>query len=192
MELSAVVQVIDGFSHAPLAGLRPAFTLNGAPCRPFDKADGFYAFSALPRGAYRLVASAPPFFPSQVEFEVPPRPPLADAIVSCVLEPSPLYPFPPGTTLLRGQVLAKRGGQPIAGVRLAARYATARGEPRTASTETSAHGRYDGRYALAVRGRLDAAGTVVTLNFVKAGYPDVARQLTLAPGTMQYLDITMG
>lgn len=180
MELSAVVQVIDGFSHAPLAGLRPAFTLNGAPCRPFDKADGFYAFSALPRGAYRLVASAPPFFPSQVEFEVPPRPPLADAIVSCVLEPSPLYPFPPGTTLLRGQVLAKRGGQPIAG------------EPRTASTETSAHGRYDGRYALAVRGRLDAAGTVVTLNFVKAGYPDVARQLTLAPGTTQYLDITMG
>ncbi|MEK6368594.1 MAG: carboxypeptidase regulatory-like domain-containing protein, partial [Burkholderia gladioli] len=71
-------------------------------------------------------------------------------------------------------------------------YATARGEPRTASTETSAHGRYDGRYALAVRGRLDAAGTVVTLNFVKAGYPDVARQLTLAPGTTQYLDITMG
>ncbi|ATF87454.1 MULTISPECIES: hypothetical protein [Burkholderia] len=190
MELSAVVQVIDGFSLAPLEGLRPAFTLNGQPCRPLDKRDGFYAFGGLPHGAYRLVAAAPPFFAQQVAFEVPLALPLAEAIVSCVLEPGPLYPFPPGTTLVRGQVLAAATRQPLAGVQVEARYASARGEARQAATRTAGLGRYDGRYALAPRGRL-APGTAVVLNFSKAGYASAQAELKLDPGAMQYLDIAM-
>jgi hypothetical protein len=190
MKLSAVVQLIDGFRLAPAAGIHPAFLLNAKPYRPLTKPDGFYAFSALDDGNYRLTTMALPFFTQDVEFKVPLRVPLAEGIVPCVLEPSPLYPYPPGTTLVRGQVRAAKTHHPLAGVSVEARYRNVRGEPRSTTTQTSDYGHYDGRYALAPRGKLTAQ-TQVTLIFSKAGYTSAEAQLTLDPATTQFVDIEM-
>ena len=190
MRLCAVVHLIDGYSRAPAEGIAPRFLLNGTPYAPHAKPQGFYAFSELADGDYRLTALALPFFPQEVEFKVPLAPPLADAIVPCLLEPSPLYPYPAGTAVIRGQVRAAATGEPIAGVRVEADYRIARGEPRKASTRTSDYGRYDGRYALAPRGRI-APATALTLTFSKSGYTTVSKQMTLEAATTQFVDIDM-
>ncbi len=190
MKLSAVVQLIDGFSHAPAEGIEPRFLLNGKPCLPHAKPQSFYAFSELADGDYRLTALALPFFPREVEFKVPLAQPLADAIVPCLLEPSPLYPYPPGTPVIRGQVRAAATGEPLAGVAVEADYRIARGEPRRVTTLTSDYGRYNGRYALAPRSRV-APDTELTLTFSKPGYTTVSRQMTLEAATARFVDIDM-
>jgi hypothetical protein len=190
MKLSAVVQLIDGYSRAPAEGIAPRFLLNGKPCLPHAKPQGFYAFSELADGVYRLTALALPFFPQEVEFDVPLAQPLADAIVPCLLEPSPLYPYPAGTAVIRGQVRAALTGEPLAGVVVQANYRVARGEPRQAATRTSDYGRYDGRYALAPRPRL-APDTELTLTFSKSGYTTVSKQMTLEAATTRFVDIDM-
>ncbi|KVH81813.1 hypothetical protein WL40_05030 [Burkholderia ubonensis] len=190
MKLSAVVQLIDGFSLAPAVGMRPRFLLDGKPCQAYAKPQAFYAFSGLDDGSYRLTTITLPFFEREVAFDVPLRLPLADAIAPCVLEPSPLYPFPPGTTLIRGQVRAAGTRAPLAGVAVEASYAGRRGDTRHAATRTSHFGHYDGRYALALGGRLDAE-TTVTLVFDKAGYARTATQRVIRPGTTQLVDIEL-
>jgi len=186
MRLSAVVQLIDGFNDTPVVGVRPAFVLNGQPYHPHAKADGFYAFSELEDGDYQLTLLAPPFFSQRIDFSVPLRLPLAEAIVPCRLAPSPLYPYPAGTTLIRGQVLSASQRAPLAGVSVAARYQNWQSKPRDASTQTSDYGRYLGRYALALRGKL-AAKTEVTLTFSKSGHATTEVQLVLEPATTHYV-----
>ncbi|MFC5475554.1 carboxypeptidase regulatory-like domain-containing protein [Paraherbaspirillum soli] len=188
MKLSAVVQLIDGFSQAPAVGLRPKFLLNQQPYAPLAKPQAFYAFSDLEDGDYQLTISYPLFFERQIRFEVPLRLPLADAIVPCYLEPSPLYPYPAGTTLIRGQVLC--AAKPLAGVAIGANYQNWRGEPKSAATQSSDYGQYDGRYALALGGKL-AAGTPVDVSFSKAGYATVEKRLLLEPAAMRFVDIEM-
>jgi len=190
MRLSAVVQLIDGFSRMPAVTVQPRFLLDGQPCRPQAKPQAFYAFSELDDGQYRLTAITLPFFEQDVMLDVPLRAPLADAIVSCVLEPNPLYPFPAGTTLVRGQVRAADTHAPLAGVAVDASYANWRGDARHAATRTSRFGHYDGRYALALAGRL-AANTAVTLVFSQAGRASVEARLAMQPGTTQIVNIDM-
>lgn len=190
MKLSAVVQLIDGFSQAPAVGFLPRFLLNQKPFLPLAKPQAFYAFSDLDDGDYRLTALAPQFFAQEVAFQVPLRLPLAAAIVPCYLAPSPLYPYPPGTTLIRGQVLQAGTKSPLAGVSVSASYPNWQGKPKSAATLSSDYGKYDGRYALALGGKL-APDTLVVLSFSKAGYASVEKQLLLQPATMQFVDIEM-
>jgi hypothetical protein len=190
MMLSAVVQLIDGFNGAPALGCHPAFLLDGKRYWPHAKTDGFYAFSELDQGRHRLTAMALAFFTQEVELTVPLSLPLASAIVPCVLAPSPLYPFPPGTTLIRGQVRDAATQRPLAEVDVELRYATQRSGARSGTTQTSGYGQYNGRYALAPRGKL-AAHTEATLIFSKTGYATAQTQLTLEPATTQFVDIEM-
>ncbi|HLX01223.1 MAG TPA: carboxypeptidase regulatory-like domain-containing protein [Trinickia sp.] len=190
MKLSAVVQLIDGFNHAPAVGIDPFFLLNGEPCRPLAKPQGFYAFSALADGDYQLTTISAPFFTRQVELKVPLQLPLAEAIVPCLLEPSPLYPYPAGTTLIRGLVRDAATNKPLAGVAVEAGYQNWRGAARQAVTQTSDQGRYDGRYALALGGRLSPE-TAVTLTFSKTGYTTASTQVTQPAATTQFVDMDM-
>lgn len=190
MKLSAVVQLIDSFSQAPAVGIKPQFLLNQKPCVPLAKSQGFYAFSELADGDYRLTTIDPLFFEQQVDFKVPLRLPLADAIVPCYLAPSPLYPYPVGTTLVRGQVRSTTTRQPLAGVSVSASYPNWRGVSKQASTQTAGFGQYDGRYALALGGKL-APDTSVVLSFSKSGYTSVTKQLVVGPASMQFVDIEM-
>ncbi|MBR7632652.1 carboxypeptidase-like regulatory domain-containing protein [Janthinobacterium lividum] len=191
MKLSAVIQLIDGFSMAPAVGARAHFLLNDKPIVPQDKAQAFYAFAGLDDGSYRLdVLSADHrYFDQQLTFEVPLKDPLADAIVACVLAPSPLYPYPEGTTLIRGKIV-DAAAQPLAQVAISAGYQGARARAQAVAGESSGYGRYAGRYALALRGKLDEP-TTVALGFSKAGHAKVSRQVSVQPGSMLFLDIEM-
>ncbi|WP_211463564.1 peptidase associated/transthyretin-like domain-containing protein [Collimonas silvisoli] len=191
MKLSAVVQLIDGFSLQPAVGVAVRFLLNDKPYLPLSKAQAFYAFSDLDDGAYQLtiLCENHVFFDQRIALQVPLREPLADAIIACTLAPSPLYPYPEGTTLIRGQIFqvdAQR--RPVPGVDVAASYQNVRARPKRQTTRSSDYGRYDGRYALALTGKL-AAHTAVDLNFSKAGFANVRKQLSVQPGTTQCVDI---
>jgi len=188
MKLSAVVQLIDGFSQAPAVGIEPRFLLDGKPCHPYAKPQAFFAFTELAEGKHRLTAIAPPFFPQDVALDVPLALPLADAIVPCRLDPGPLYPYPAGTTIVRGLVRATATNESVAGVGVEASYDNWRGEKRHAVTRTSDYGRYDGRYALALVGRL-APETDVTLTFSKTGYAGATAQIRVTTATTQFVDI---
>jgi hypothetical protein len=190
MMLSAVVQLIDGFNNAPAVGIDPLFLLDGEPYRPIAKPQAFYAFSELADGDYRLTTISVPFFTQQVALKVPLQMPLAEAIVPCLLEPSPVYPYPAGTTMIRGLVRDAGTHQPLAGVAVAASYRNWRGEARQAATQTSDFGNYDGRYALALRGRLPPE-TDVTLTFSKTGYTTASKQVTQQAAATQFVDMDM-
>jgi hypothetical protein len=163
-----VIQLVDGYSGLPAVDAAPQFALDGAPCWPLAKPQAFYAFSDLAPGSYKLVVSGETFFSQKVTLQVPMATPLADGIVPCTLQPSPLYSYPPGTTLIRGRLTGSPatapGRVPLAGIPVSARYATRRGKAMTAETWTFDRGAYDGRYALALRGRL-AAPIEVNLEF---------------------------
>jgi hypothetical protein len=190
MKLSAVVQLIDDFTGFPAVGCKPRFALNQQPFKPLVKEQAFYAFSDLDDGAYQLTIVAPQFLLQQASFQVPLQLPLAQAIVACHLVPGPLYPYPAGTTLIRGQVLQATNQQPLAGVTVSAGYQNWRGQEKTATTLSADFGQYNGRFALALNGKLGPA-TAVALSFSKAGYASVEKQLQMAPATMQFVDIEM-
>jgi hypothetical protein len=191
MKLSAVVQLIDGFRAQPAVGCRARFLFDHAPVQPLAKPDAFYAFGGLAAGAHRLTVEADGFFPREVTLQVPMAEPLADAIVACDLAPSPLYPYPAGTTLLRGLVGdGAQHGQALAGVAVLASYANLRGTAIESATRTDGRGSYAGRYALALRGQM-APGATVELRFSKAGYADVRRSVQVSTGAMQFVDVVL-
>lgn len=200
--LSAVIQLIDGFSRQPAVGACASFRLDGHPVQPQAKPQAFYAFVHLDAGPYRLEVSSPGFFRQEVHLQVSAglllQQSLADAIVPCTLLPDALYPYPQGTTLLRGQVLAALDRQALPDIQVCAAYQDARGRARTRQTVTHGAGSgsgkprnpYLGRYALPLPGRL-AVDTAVVLTFSRAGQPAVQRRVTIGPGTTQLQDIEL-
>lgn len=190
MKLSAVVQLIDSVTQLPLTGDGAHFLLEQTPYRPLSKPQAFYAFSNLDDGAYELTVHHSQFFSQKILLTVPMQMPLADGIVPCYLQPSPLYPYPEGTTLIRGRVLQSGMAQPLAEVVIDAGYQNWRAQPKSRRTCTAGQGQYNGRYALALTGRLEEE-TQVSLRFSKPGYAVVQRQLKIQPGTMQFVDIDM-
>lgn len=193
MRLSAVIQLVDGFSKLPASGARVRFLLDGKPYAPHPKAQAFYAFADLDDGAHQLdiISTDHRFFDRQITLQVPLSGPLADGIVACVLAPSPVYDYPAGSTVIRGRIAqAGMPQQALAGVAVAASYHSARARALSESTVSFGYGRFDGRYALALRGKL-AAPTTVDLDFSKSGYAQVHRQVTLTPGALLCVDIEM-
>jgi 5-hydroxyisourate hydrolase-like protein (transthyretin family) len=189
-ELSAVVQLIDGFNRQPAVGAAPIFLLDSKVCRPLLKPQAFYAFSDLEKGEYQLSIENEIFFSQQIVLNVPMALPLAEGIIPCTLQPNPLYPYPIGSTVLRGLIRQTGNGQPLAGVTVVADYRNKQDKALQQQTLSFNRGNYNGRYAVALRGKL-AATTEVTLHFSKTGYADVSMQCSIASGAIQFVDIQM-
>ena len=73
-------------------GRTPIYNLSGTPC-----------FLDLPAGAYTLVIEGEHYFPESQPVTVP-LPDPAQPVQTVTLRPLPSYPFPAGTTLIRGMV----------------------------------------------------------------------------------------
>jgi hypothetical protein len=194
MKLSAVVQLIDGFSGRPAVGVLACFELDGHAYQPLAKAQAFYAFVDLADGTHHLKITCPGFFDSKAtvnSMSGPLAAPLADEIVVCTLEPSPLYAYPSDTTLIRGRVIDGRNNKrPLAGVLVDGDYVGARGATNS-ETRTYGKGAYDGRYALALPGNFVGESVSVELRFVKEGYASVTWPVSLERGTVKFFDVEM-
>lgn len=195
MKLSAVVQLMDSFSGQPIAGTPAHFELDKKVYMPLEKGQGFYAFADLADGAHHLKIACQGFFDGEATFPAmtfPLATPLADAIVVCELEPSPLYAYPSDMTLIRGRVLDKRNDEkPLADVSVDGTYADERGETHHSNTRSYGKGAYDGRYALALPGRLAVGSVAVELHFAKEGYAPVIHPVSVARGTTKIVDVEM-
>ncbi|MBI3284925.1 MAG: carboxypeptidase regulatory-like domain-containing protein [Burkholderiales bacterium] len=193
MKLSAVIQLIDGFSLQPAVAAEVSFRLNGRPYFPLSKASAFYAFSDLDDGTYQLeiLCADHVYFDQSMQLQVPLREPLAASILTCLLTPSPLYAYPVGTTLIFGHIVqsgAQR--QALSDVDVTATYQTARAKVKNQNARSFDRGRYDGSYALVLSGRL-APETAVDLSFKKNGMTSVQKQIKMKSGTRQCVDIEM-
>jgi hypothetical protein len=101
--LSLVVHIGDSLFPAgrPMGPVRvsllpggqgPIYNLSGAPC-----------FLDLPAGTYQLVVEGEHYFPESQSVTLPLGDPL-HPLLEVQLMPLPSYPFPPGTTVVRGMV----------------------------------------------------------------------------------------
>jgi len=186
-----VVQLVDGYSGLPAVGASPQFALDLQRCRPLAKPQAFYAFVGLTSGSHKLAITEKAFFAQEIALQVPMAKPLAEGIVPCTLLPNPLYPYPLGITLVRGRVMgpaaAAKSPVPLSGVQVSAGYTTSRGRALTAETWTFDRGAYDGRYAMALRGKL-ASPTEVTLDFRAPSGARQQKKVSIEPGVTSIVD----
>lgn len=92
-----------------------AVTLEGVLSKPVRKASGWFIFTDLQEGTYRLNVNIPDYFSESIEIVVDAGHP----VVYVPLIPLPSYPFVEGATLLR-VCFRNNSGLPVAGVRLTA------------------------------------------------------------------------
>jgi hypothetical protein len=96
---------------------------------------GYYIFSRLPEGAFEISVISGNYFNAALSIGPAQRKQLnpRNPVVTIPLEPLPSYPFPPGTTLVRGLVHDKAGNAvgnaavTVAGMK-ETHHTTARGE----------------------------------------------------------------
>lgn len=188
VELSAVVQLIDGVTGQPAEGVAATFTLDDVPAHPFAKPQAFYAFADLASGRYRLGIRTSVFLPFTTSVTVPMALPLADGILPCTLEPAPFYPYEDWQTLIRGRVSRQR--KPVAGATVTASRTGRGGRTVTRSTRTWTGGVYDGRYALAL-GAPAEAGSDVTLTVTAPDGSRHERPIRITPRTTTVVDIDL-
>lgn len=188
LQLSAVVQLIDGFTGLP--AFAPAlFAVDGLPSHPLPKSQGFHAFTDLVDGMHRIEVVVGGFFPQACTVTVPPHNPLAESIVVCTLAPDPLYPYPAWISVIQGQVTDPLG-TPLGDVAVGATYPSRSGASRHLQTRTDRVGAYDGRYALGLTGRPDP-NALVTLSFDKAGYASQTRTLVISSAATHFVDVAL-
>lgn len=190
--LSAVLQLLDAVTGQPAVTAQPRFLLNGKPVLPLCKASAFYVFENLADGQYTLQILFPQhaYFDQSIRLQVPAADVLAEAIVVCMLVPTPLYRYAQGTTLLRGLIVRQGDGSPLAGVQIEANYQSAHGKAKTAQTQSSGFGRYAGRFALALAGNVGEE-TTLSVAFSQVGYRSVSRQVKLLKAGMQNINVEM-
>jgi hypothetical protein len=188
IKLNTVIQLIDGFSGLPAIGLSPRFLVNQKPYSPLAKPEAFYDFSELEAGNYQLLITDREFFSQQITVRIPIPSRLADGIIPCRLQPNPLYSYPADTTLVRGLVELKHTGLSLPGVTVQARYLDWRGNLKNDCTYSFDEENHEGRYALALSGKL-VAETEVELSFSKLGHKPVQRHILIRPGTTRFIDI---
>jgi hypothetical protein len=171
--LPAILQLRDGFSGEPIDDPSVAFLLNGAPCTPIRKGNGFYIFiDLLNTSPHRLDVTCDGFVAAQTTLTVislPLAKSLADLIVVLQLGPSPSYSYPANTTLLRGVVTS--GSEPLAGAEVFAAFCDRQGTWQCRKTQTYGTERdspYFGHYTLALPPA--AANAEVNLRFTKGGH----------------------
>lgn len=109
---SAVCRVRDGYTGRPLLPAALLCTLDGAPCRPVGKQDGYLILVNLTPGRHRLSLTSRGYQEEWVEFD-------ADSgtrELDITMKPGPGYPFRQTITRLRLTVLEKKA--PAAGRQL--------------------------------------------------------------------------
>jgi hypothetical protein len=189
--LSAVVQLLDDLTGQPAVAAQPLFWLDAQPVHPQSKSNAFYVFENLPDGQYRLDIRFPKhrYFDQSVALHVPAAEPLAQAIVPCRLQPTPLYPYAAGSTMIFGQIRAAEGPL-LSGVSVSAHYSSANGKAKTVTTQSCDFGRYQGRFAVALSGNL-APETQVQMVFEKASYSVVKIEIKLSKASQSSANVEM-
>lgn len=116
--LSFAVRLVDDFApeREPPAGV--AVTLTGGGTQGIRNPGGWHLFMDLPPGTYRVSARSELYLAEEKEIDTA----LLDPglpVVELLLKPSAAYPFPPGTTLVRG-VVRNEAGQDVPDARVEA------------------------------------------------------------------------
>jgi hypothetical protein len=194
MKLSAVIQLIDSYLQQPAVFNGNAkdivFTLDDEPVLPLCKAQAQFVLNDLDKGNYQMDVQTEYFFPEQFELNVAPEQSLSEQITIKQLLPNPIYPYPQGTTLLMGMVRSSAGLEPLSDVTVKVQYESFRGTQKSSQTMTYDKGRYDGRYAVALRGKLQPSFSL-TVDFSKPGFESVTQQLMMANGETRFADADM-
>jgi|GEM_PF-1014463 hypothetical protein len=189
LKLSAVVQLIDSYAGRPIVAGDVEFYLDGIRALPLSKGQGIYAFVGLDKSHYELLVKVDGYFPLTFTLDALNKNNVSEECTVKLLLPAPTYTYPSGITMLRGLVVGE-SQKPLAGVRVTSDYATARGAPRSSYTFTADTGRYDGRFALPVPGKISAASEV-GFQFSKTGYASIAKRVAIIVGITQFLDVEL-
>ncbi len=107
--VGGVFRVRDAFTGLPVVPSKVLCTLDGRPCRPVGKREGYLVLTDLPAGPHRLVLRCRGYREETVDFTAGERAPELDV----TLKPGVGYPFrrPPA----RLTVTLRRDGAPAAG-----------------------------------------------------------------------------
>ena len=187
MKLSAVIQLIDSYQQYPAVVKSLWFALDDKEVKPQVKPQAQYVLTNLAEGQYRLAVVAEPFFPVQFDLDVKDHQPLVQQIYIKMLSPNPTYPYPEGTTVLRGLVTQENGQTALSGVMVTLEYVGYRGKQQSKQTFTYNKGRYDGRYAIAVTGKLQDSFQL-TVSYRKPGFQSITKQVLMERGFTRFLD----
>ncbi|MCU6791667.1 hypothetical protein OB236_05935 [Paenibacillus sp. WQ 127069] len=113
--VSLAVCLLDSFTLGPPLGSNTKIALEEMLAKPVVKAQGYYIFTDLQEGMYRLRVLVQHYFEEYVDIRVGPK----DQLVHVSLTPRPSYPFHDKATLLRVNV-KNAGGAPCSGASLLA------------------------------------------------------------------------
>ncbi|MBO9606504.1 MAG: hypothetical protein J7639_11155 [Paenibacillaceae bacterium] len=117
--LSLAVRVLDAHTSEAPRQTGAIVALEGIAAKPVRKDDGWYLFTDLTEGAYRLNVTIPDYFPEQLDIRVND----AHSIVYVPLKAKPSFPFRENDTLIR--VMFRDGEErPVAGLALTATVTT--------------------------------------------------------------------
>lgn len=116
-KLAFAVSLLDEYSKvAPLGPVE--VSLRGGTGRAIKNPSSYYLFLDLPDDEYTIYVTSAYYFEEEVEVHTAGRDPGEPVIVR--LKPTPAYPFPPGSTLIRGLV-TDANGSPVSGASVEAR-----------------------------------------------------------------------
>lgn len=107
VKVSAVCLVRDGYTGKILPPGGFLCTVDGAPCRPVGKPEGYLVFTGLSPGPHRLALRRQGFREEWLDFEAGAEP---GRVLSVDMKPDQGYPFRPGAARLH--LTVKRGKEP--------------------------------------------------------------------------------
>jgi len=106
-QVALAVRLIDDYTGGQPAG-RVSVFIRGCSYNTVKTAGGYYVFSDLPSGVYKVAVQAEYYFDAETVIDtgvLDKRSPVANI----TLRPNPGYPFPDGATLLRGMIYDQTG-----------------------------------------------------------------------------------
>lgn len=174
--LNAVLKVKDGVTGKPIKEAI-SFELDGTPCQPLTKGDGFFVF---PNYVYKtlphvLKIRAAGFFDMETPL-LPITEPLAEACQILMLYPSPAYNYPSSMALIAGYVL-NDANQGIDDVIVAVTIEGKRGATRSDPA---------GHYMLALSLAVDSVKA--ELRFTKEGCLATTRSVSVTNASVTSVD----
>jgi hypothetical protein len=195
--LSAAVNVVDTFTDETARVKLRVRLKESKRARAIVNASGVFCFEDVANGNYTLVAEPDPVtagwyflepLPTQPwpqNFEQPmtiPVPGPDSPLVQVSLGPNPSYPFPPGTTLLRGSVSQGGPNNRAGGAVLSADYdQTDPADPlHTVVANVATQSDTNGEYVLCFR-KLPAATQQVTVQASLGGH-QLSQQVNILEG----------
>jgi len=110
--VSLALRLLDDLTDRPASGA-VSVSLPGRPYQPVRNQTGYFVFADLPAEAVQILVRSGVYLPEDLSVTLPlpdPRSPTRDV----TLRPSRAYPFPPGSTLVRG-VVEDAAGVPVSG-----------------------------------------------------------------------------